>query len=125
MAARDRTGRTVATVGGAAVVLWLLSRGTGWGFRAPGSGRESGKAAGSTTRPVVWVRADRIEVDGVATDLSTVVARARAAGAAEVRATGAAITGVVWNVLQTLHRAGVTVYTTPDLSSVVPATVVP
>ncbi len=122
MAAHGRAGRTVALVGSAALAVWLLSRGKGWKFRASGA---SENAARPTARAVVWVRGDRIEVDGVAAELPTVIERARAAGAAEVRATGDAITGVVWNVLRALHGAGVTIYTTPDLSSVVPATVLP
>lgn len=121
MAARKRTGRTVVIVGGAALALWLLSRGTGWGFRGPVTG--SGDATRANARVAVWVRADRIELDGTAVDLATVIERARVAGAAEVRATGDAITGVVWNVLRQLHAAGVSVYTTPDLSSVVPSEV--
>lgn len=121
MAARKRTGRTVVIVGGAALALWLLSRGTGSGFRGPGTG--SGNATRANARVAVWVRADRIELDGAAVDLATVIERARIAGAAEVRATGDAITGVVWNVLRQLHAAGVSVYTTPDLSSVVPSQV--
>ena len=122
MASRGRTGRAVAIVGGAALAVWLLSRGNGTSFRGPGTSKS---AARSTARVAVWVRADRIEVDGVAAELATVIERAREAGAAEVRATGDAITGVVWNVLRALHGAGVTIYTTPDLSTVVPAVVLP
>ncbi len=122
MAAHDRTGRAVAIVGGAALAVWLLTRGKGASVRGSGTNQN---AARSAARVAVWVRADRIEVDGVAAELVTVIERARAAGAAEVRATGDAITGVVWNVLRALHGAGVTIYTTPDLSSVVPAVVLP
>lgn len=123
MARERRTGRTVALVGGAALAVWLLSRGKGWGFRGPGDASGAAHPARSVARPVVWVRADRIEIDGVAADLPTVIERARVAGAVSVRATGDAITGVIRNVIEALHRAGVTIHTTPDLSSIAPSTV--
>jgi len=110
-----KTGRTALIVGGAVLVALLFSRGKGWGFH--GAGSPSRTAA----RPVVWIRADRLEIDGVTADLATVLARSRTAGAVEVHATGDAITGVVSNVLDTLHEAGITIYTTSDLSSVVPS----
>lgn len=123
MAERDRTGRTVAVVGGAALAAWLLSRGKGWGFRSPGDA--SGAKASEARRCTVWIRADRIEVDGVATDLPTVIAKCRAVGTAEVRATGDAITGVVRNVLTQLHAAGVKLRVAPDLAHIVPSESVP
>lgn len=124
MAGERNTGRIVAIVGAAALAAWLLSRGKDWGFRGPGAGTDASGASRAGSRAVVWIRADRLEVDGTAADLPTVVDRSRAVGAVEVRATGDAITGDVWNVLKTLHAAGVTIYTTPDLSSVVPSEVV-
>ena len=122
MADGDHTGRTVGLVGGAGLVAWwLFSRGKGWGFRSPGDGHANGTDTGQTpARRVVWVRADRIEIDGVAADLQTVVAKCRAAGAAEVHATGDAITGAVSNVLQALKAAGVKLYVPPDLAYLVP-----
>ncbi len=123
MGARDHTGRSVILVGGAGLVAWwLLARGKGWGFRSPGDGHANGTdTAQPPSRRVVWVRADRIEVDGVAADLSTVIAKCRAAGTAEVHATGDAITGAVSNVLKALKAAGVKLYVTPDLAYLVPS----
>lgn len=122
MSERDQTGRTVVLVGGAALAAWLLSRGKGWAFRSPGDG--SGANAGETRQPAhctVWIRANRIEVDGVAADLPTVIAKCRAVGAAEVRATGDAITGVVRDVLTALHAAGVKLQLPPDLAYIAPS----
>lgn len=123
MAERDHSGRTMMLVGGgAALAAWLLSRGKGWSFRSPGDG--SGAKAGETRLPArctVWIRADRIEVDGVAADLPTAIAKCRAVGTAEVHATGTAITGVVRDVLKALHAAGVKLQLPPDLSYIVPS----
>ena len=126
MAERDRDGRTVALVGGAALAAWLLSRGKGWAFRSPGDA--SGAKAADTRLPArctVWVRADRIEVNGVAVDLPTAIAKCRAVDTAEVRATGDAITGVVRDVLRALHAAGVKLRVSPDLAHFVPSEAVP
>lgn len=112
----ERTGKTVAILGGAALVAWLLSRGKGWGVRGP----DDAHAAG-TTRPsrcVVWIRPEGLTVDGVAADLPTVIARCRAAGEAEVHATGDTIHRVVRDTIQALHAAGVTLYLAPNLSHV-------
>ena len=119
MGEREHTGRTVMLVGGAALAAWLLSRGRGWGFRSPGDG--SGEKADRTRVPArckVWIRAEGIELDGVAADLPTVIAKCRAVGTAEVHATGDAITRVVHQVVNELRRAGVTLYTTIDLARV-------
>ena len=114
MSDRDHTGRKLALVGGAGLAAWwLLSRGKGWGFRSSGDGREGTSTARS--RVVVWVRDDRIDVDGVASDLPTVIAKGRAAGEAEVHATGAAIVRTVRDVVVGLRTAGVTVYLAGDL----------
>ncbi len=119
MAERGHTGRTVALVGGAGVVAWwLLSRGRGWGLHGPGA-HGSANGERSHRRCTVWIRADRIEIDGTAANLPTVVATCRAAGEAEVHATGDAITHVVREVLAALHAAGVVVYTPPDLAGIV------
>jgi hypothetical protein len=119
MAKRERTGKTVAILGGAALAVWLLSRGKGWGVRAPGDAQAAG-----ATRPlrcVVWIRPEGLTVDGVAADLPTVIARCRAAGEAEVHATGDTIHRVVRDTSAALHAAGVTLYAPPNLSHVVPA----
>lgn len=122
MAEREH-GRTVALVGGAGLVAWwLLARGKGWGFRSSGDGHANGTdIAQPPARRVIWVRADRIEVDGTAADLATVIAMCRAAGTAEVHATGDAITGAVSNVLKALKAACVKLYVTPDLAYLVPS----
>ena len=119
MATRDHNGRTVVLVGGMGLLAWwLLSRGKGWGFRGPDNGKNG--AVGDTTRPltrcVVWVRGDRIEVDRVAMDLPTAIAKCRVAGEAEVHATGDAIMRSVARVVNGLRAAGVTVYLSPDLA---------
>lgn len=111
MAERDHSGRKVALAGGAGLAaLLLLFRGKGWAFGASGDGRKP------LTRRVVWVRADRIEVDGVAADLPTVIAKCRAAGEAEVHATGDAIMRNVRDVILGLRTAGVSVSLAGDLA---------
>jgi hypothetical protein len=115
MAADDHTGRKVAVVGGAGLAAWwLLSRGNGWGFRSSGDARKGTSA--KPARSVVWVRGDRIEVDGVVSDLPSVIEKGRAAGEAEVHATGDAIMRSVRDVINGLRAAGVSVYLTNDLS---------
>jgi len=56
-----------------------------------------------------------IELDGRRTDLATTLARCRAAGVAEVTATGDAIVGAIAEVLHALHAAGVTVLASLNL----------
>jgi hypothetical protein len=114
MSERDHTGRKLALVGSAGLAaLWLLSRGKGWGFRRSVDG---GEATGTTSgRRVVWVRENRIEVDGIVSDLPGVIAKARAGGEAEVHATGDAIMRSVRDVVTGLRAAGVTVYLAGDL----------
>ena len=69
MATRDHTGRNVLLVGGVGFAAWwLLSRGNGAGLRAPGSGGDGYGTAEAKPRPervVVWIRANRLELDGV------------------------------------------------------------
>lgn len=120
MADRERhTGRNVALVGGAVLVGWLLWR------KAKGVSGLVGPAADATVTSTtnapktpcrVWVRADRIEVDGERADLATVIARCRESGRATVRATGAAITRSIIDVLAALQAAGVVVDAPPDLA---------
>ena len=114
MSDRDHTGRNLALVGGAGLAAWwLLSRGKGWGFRSTGDGRQD--TSNARSRVVVWVRGDRIDVDGVASDLPSVIAKGRAAGEAEVHATGDAIVRSIRDVVVGLRSAGVTVYLAGDL----------
>lgn len=122
---KDSTKRTVAIVGGGALLLWLLLRGNGFGL---GRGHAGAAAASATADPTatpcrVRIDGDGIEVDGERADVATTTARCRAAGAAEVRATGAAITGVIAEVLRALQGAGVRVSAAPEVWST--ATAVP
>lgn len=115
MAADNHTGRKLAVVGGAGLAAWwLLSRGNGWGLWSSGDGRKGTDA--KPARSVVWVRGDRTEVDGVVSDLASVIARGRAAGEAEVHATGDAIMRHVRDVVTGLRAVGVTVYLASDLA---------
>ncbi len=116
MAERERTGKTVAILGGAALIAWLLLRGKGWGVRGTGDANAAG--AKRPSRCVVWIRPEGLTVDGVAADLPTVVARCRAAGEAEVHATGDTIHRVVRDTVQALHAAGVRLFLAPNLSHV-------
>jgi hypothetical protein len=116
------TGRTVAVLGGAGVLAWLVLRGTG-----------KGKGVGNAATPpvitpaghsVVWLRsADQIEVDGVVVDLPTLIARGRAVEVTEVHASGDARQGFVADVLEALSAAGIPMRLAPDLASIVPARV--
>ncbi len=114
MAKRESMGRTVAILGGAALAVWLLSRGKGSGVRGPGD------AQGATrpSRCVAWIRPEGLTVDGVVADLPAVIARCRAAGEAEVHATGDTIHRVVRDTIHALHAAGVTLYLAPNLSHI-------
>jgi hypothetical protein len=115
------TGRTVALVGGSALVLWLLLRGKGWGLGGDGSGASAagaGAAAANASpelpsgpRPSckVFIRAQRIDLDGAPADLPAVVARCRASGRAGVQATGGASVQSVVDVVRALQAAGVVV----------------
>ena len=111
---KNKTGRTVAIVGGGALLLWLLLRGRAWGVgdgTAAGTGSQANAATDAQpTRCRVRIDADGIELDGAPTDLDTMTARCRAVGAADVHATGAAITGVVAEVVNRLRAAGVDVW---------------
>ena len=104
-------GRTVAVVGGGALLLLLLLRGKGWGFggTSNGSGDES-DAPAPARRCAVRVDAVGIQVDGTPADVDTTVATCRAAGAADVLVTGAAIQGVVDRLLAALRAAGVSLH---------------
>jgi len=122
---KDSTGRTVAIVGGGSLLLLLLLRGKGWGRGGNGGDDHAGDVStnsttGTPTLPPCRVRidADGIQLDGAPSDLETVTERCRAAGAAEIRATGAAITGVIAEVVQALQAAGVKVWAAPDVWNV-------
>lgn len=106
---KSNTGRTVAVVGGGALLLLLLFRGKGWGLGGAGGGTGAGgEAPRSPCR--VRIDADGLELDGQRADLPTTVERCKTAGRADVIATGAAIVGVIATTVQALKDAGVDVY---------------
>jgi len=122
---KDNTGRTIAVVGGGALLLLLLLRGKGW---AAGAGSSNGSGdgpapdaptSGTTAAPPppchVRIDADGLQLDGSPASLATITEHCRAAGSAEVRATGAAITGVVAEVVRALQAAGVRVWAAYDV----------
>ena len=127
MDSRDRhTARNVALVGGAALVAWLLWRRKAKGIGGLASYAPDAATSDTTNTPKapcrVWVRADRIELDGAPADLATIVARCREAGRADVRATGDAITRSIITVLAALRAGGVVVDAPPDLAQLVART---
>lgn len=103
---KNNTIATVAMVGGGALFVWLLWRGRGKAKNGRGDGD-----LGDARAPVkVRIRSDdRLELDGTGSDLATVVARARAAGAAHVQVTGDARQGWYTSVVDALRAAGVRV----------------
>jgi hypothetical protein len=117
---QNTTGRTVAIVGGGALLLLLLLRGKGWGLGDARDDQRSGEGTApdgsvAPTRCEVRIDADGIALDGTPADLAIVIERCRAAGEADVRATGAAITGIVAHVIQALQDAGVRVWASAEL----------
>ena len=114
---RSHTGRNVAIVGGAVLVVWLLLRGTGGRLGGRGeSGNGNAEPQARSPRPCqVWIRSTGIEVDGERVDPSTLVSRCQATGRADVRATGDAIERAIQQVIEALRRAGVIVYAGADL----------
>lgn len=115
--ARSQTGRNVAIVGGAAVLAWLLLRGSGWqlGGRSDAAGSDAATPRTSPSSCRVWIRSTGLEVDGQIVDLATLVHRCQVAGRADVRATGAAIVRTIEEVMDALRRAGIVVYASADL----------
>lgn len=108
----NNPGLTIAMVGGGALLLWLL-----WPGRGSGKGGD-GERSSAPAAVVVRIRSgDQLELDGASSDLTTTVARARAAGAAHVYTTGDAREGWVTAVIDALKAAGVAVYTSPSLPS--------
>lgn len=112
---KNNTGRTVAVVGGAALIALLLFRGKGWGLGGSGGGTGADRGTGARAHCRVRIDADGLELDGEPTDLPTTVERCKAAGRADVTATGAAIVGVIARTVQALKDAGVDVYADPAI----------
>jgi hypothetical protein len=107
--------RALVVLGGATLVLGLLLTGrrTGNGGN-DGRARAPGAAAGTGPQPAseevrIWLRSgDRIELDGVSSDLPTTIAQARSVGRAIVHATGDARVGWIRRVINELRAANVT-----------------
>jgi hypothetical protein len=130
MSARE-TGRTRALIalGGVTLALCLLAggrRGGGGGKgdhdEAPGTGGVGGVGAGGGLFPKrdvrIWLRSgDRVELDGVNTDLPTAIETARAVGRASVYATGDARVGWIGKVINALRAAQVSVLADAHLLS--------
>jgi hypothetical protein len=124
MSARD-TGRTRAIVvlGGATLALCLLlggkrggNGGEGDHEGAPGVGAGGGLFPKREVR--IWLRSgDRIELDGVSTDLPTAIEMARAVGRAGVYAAGDARVGWIGKVINALRAAHVSVLADAKLLS--------
>jgi hypothetical protein len=107
---QNNIGRTIAVIGGGALLAWLLWRGRGKGKGSGGGGHGVPAVVG------VWLRGgDRIELDGASSDLTTAVARARAAGTARVFAAGDTRHGWVTQVIAELKAAGVAIEAAPSL----------
>ncbi len=104
---RKTSPGTVAVLGGAGALAWLLLRGRGssLGFGRPGARRPCR----------VRIDSGGLRLDGQAQELGGVVNACRQAGAAEVTASGAAVAGVVADTLAALEAAGIDVRAEPDL----------
>jgi hypothetical protein len=114
MAKRDSsTGRTVAVVGGGALLVWLLLRGRGW--RLGRGGSAGGPAAKSGPPCRVHLVADGILVDGERAGLPKVIETCRRSGQAHLTANGAAIVGAIADTMAALKEAGVIVHADPGL----------
>ena len=64
----------------------------------------------------VFIRGDHIDLDGTPTDLPAVIARCRAAGHADVKATGDAVVRAIADVVRALQSAGVLLSLSPAVS---------
>jgi hypothetical protein len=101
------TALTVAAIGGGALLLWLVLRrpkGWGWGDRSANQ-----QPVGRRVVSIVVRDGERVDVDGLSTDLATAVNVARVAGTANFRASGDARQGWVSKVFYALADAGVKV----------------
>jgi hypothetical protein len=120
----NHTGATIALVGGGALLVWLLLRGKDWGFGGRGGDNSSGSpSTGVAKEPhseprtpcQIFIRSQHIDLDGVPADLPAIVARCRAGGSADVRASGGASIQAVEDVIRALQAAGVRVTAPGDI----------
>lgn len=116
--------RLAVALGGTTLALLLLFAGRrggpgGSGGDGSGDGGDRGGDARFLPEPPevrVWLReGDRIELDGVPSDLETTLVRARAVGRARVNSTGAARVGWIGKVINALRAAQVEVSAEPSL----------
>ena len=104
----NTTARAAVAIGGGALLLWLIDR---------GSRRRGADGIAPTEAPPpseVYVRigsGDRLDLDGVSSNLPAAVARAGGAGVVHVVATGDAREGWVVEVMRALEAAGAVVDT--------------
>jgi hypothetical protein len=97
---------TVAVIGGAGLLAWWLLRGQ----------RGTTGSERAASRPCrMHVDASGLRLDGEAAELTSAVAACRAAGAADVTASGDAVVGVIAELLAALQAAGVVVRADPDI----------
>lgn len=119
MSAQDsKSGRTLLGIGAGALLALLLLGAGGWrlGRSLGAGGGDSGTTPRQPGRPCrVHLVEGGIELDGLPADIQMTVSRCRAAGVADVTATGAAIVGAITEVLEALRAAGVVVRASPDL----------
>jgi hypothetical protein len=113
-------GLTLAVIGSGAVLLWLLLRGRGKGsrgqFEDKNGSRSPGRPSGAPRRLVVRTRpGDRVEVDGIDTDLATVLVLALNAGSVEFHTSNDARAGWVSKVFYALTDAGVDIWIGPEI----------
>ena len=120
-------GRALVVLGGTTIALCLLLAGrrSGQGGKGDGSssaghgGKGDGRSSagiGASSAPApqeveVWLRSgDRLELDGISSDLETMLARARVVGRARVHATGDARVGWIGKVINALRAQHVSVF---------------
>jgi hypothetical protein len=112
----SKKGRTVAVVGGGALLLWLLLRGKGWGLGGKGDG--SGSGAGSASprtsisdagprRCMVRIAASGIAVDGKPATVEEAVTACKSVEDAEVLVTGGARQGDWEDLEAAFKQAGI------------------
>jgi hypothetical protein len=111
---------TLAVIGSGAVLLWFLLRGRGKGsggqFDDNNGSRSPARPSVARRRLVVRTRpGDRVEVDGIDTDLATVLVLAVNAGTVEFRTSNDARAGWVSKVFYALSDAGVEMRIGPEI----------